>query len=79
MFFNSRGNKLWDTMKETVNFLSSTKTGTSSGEWNRDGDIGGTIKGDSYHWIRNSWYSEFKVCVVRLRGGTTWGVTRKRG
>jgi hypothetical protein len=46
MFLDSRGNELWDAMKETMNFLSSTKTGTGSGEGNGDGDVRGTIKGD---------------------------------
>jgi hypothetical protein len=45
VLFYCRGNKLWNAMKETMNFLSSTKTGTSSGERNGDGDVWGTIKG----------------------------------
>jgi hypothetical protein len=46
MFLNSRGNKLWDAMKETVNFLSSTKTGARGSKGKGNGDVRGAIKGD---------------------------------
>jgi hypothetical protein len=43
---NSGGNVSGNTVKETMNFLSSTNSGTSGSEGNGDGDIGGAIKGD---------------------------------
>jgi hypothetical protein len=46
MFLNSRGNELWDTMKETVNFLSSTKAGTGGSKGEGNGDVRGAIEGD---------------------------------
>jgi hypothetical protein len=63
VFFNSRGNELWDAMKETMNFLSSTKTGTGGSEGDGNGDVRATIKGDGYHRVRYAWYSEFKIVI----------------
>jgi hypothetical protein len=34
----------WNTIKETMNFLSSTNAEASGGERKRDSDIGGTIE-----------------------------------
>jgi hypothetical protein len=44
VFLDSGGNELWDAMEETMNFLSSTKTGAGSGKGKGNGDIGRTIE-----------------------------------
>jgi hypothetical protein len=46
MLLNSCGDLFWNTIKETMNFLSSTKTGTSGSERKGDGDIWRTVEGD---------------------------------
>jgi hypothetical protein len=46
MLLNGSGDLFWDTIKETMNFLSSTDARASSSEGKRDGDVRGTIKGD---------------------------------
>jgi hypothetical protein len=68
VFFNSGGNMFWDTIKETMNLLSSTNAGTSGGEGKRDGDVRGAIKGDGYHRIWYAWYSEFKIMIPSNKG-----------
>jgi hypothetical protein len=58
----------WNTIKETVNFLSSTNAGTSGSEGKRDGDVWRAIKGDGYHQIWYAWYSEFKIVNPSNKG-----------
>jgi hypothetical protein len=68
MLLDSGGYVLWYTIKETVNFLSSTKTGTSGSERDGYGDVRGTIKGDWYHRVWYAWYSEFKIMIPSDKG-----------
>jgi hypothetical protein len=68
MFLDSGGNVFWNTIKETMNFLSSTNTTAGGSERKRDGDIGGTIERYWYHWIWDTRYSEFKVVIAGHKG-----------
>jgi hypothetical protein len=55
-------------MKEIVNFLFNSKcASTRSGERKGKSDVGRTIKGEGYHWIRYAWYSEFKIMIPATR------------
>jgi hypothetical protein len=64
MLLNGSGNLVWDTIKETMNFLSSTKARASGSEGKRDGDIGRAIERYWYHWIWDTRYSELKVMIA---------------
>jgi hypothetical protein len=46
VLLNSGGDVFWNTIKEIMNFLSSTNAGTSGSERKGDGDVGRAIKGD---------------------------------
>jgi hypothetical protein len=46
VLLNSGGDVFWNTIKETMNFLSSTNAGTSGSERKRNGDVRGAIEGD---------------------------------
>jgi hypothetical protein len=68
VLFDSGGDLFWYTIKETMNFLSSTNAGTSGSEGKRDGDVRRTIEGDWYHRIWYAWYSEFKIMIPSDKG-----------
>jgi hypothetical protein len=44
VFLYSVGDMFWNTIKETMNFLSSANARTSGGEGKRDGDVWRTIE-----------------------------------
>jgi hypothetical protein len=68
VLFNSGGDMFWDTIKETMNLLSSTNARTSGGERKRDSDVGGTIEHYWYHWVWDTSYSELKVMIACNKG-----------
>jgi hypothetical protein len=68
MFVNSGGNISRNTVKEAMNFLSSTNSGTSGDEGKGDSDVRRAIKGDGYHRIWDAWYSEFEIMIPCNKG-----------
>jgi hypothetical protein len=46
MFFNSSREKLWYTIKETMNFLSRTKARTGCDKRKGKSDVRGAVEGD---------------------------------
>jgi hypothetical protein len=46
MFFNGGREEFWDSIKETVNFLSNPKRSAGGDKRKGEGDVGGAVKGN---------------------------------
>jgi hypothetical protein len=68
VLLNRSGNMFRNTIKETMNLLSSTNARTSGSEGKRDGDVGRAIKDNRDHRIGDTRYSEIKVVIACNKG-----------